>query len=570
MNLTAQQQEVADADGDFLLIACPGSGKTRSAASRVGRLARDGKKVAVCSYTNVGAERIGRVINDDGVVLGPEHFLGTLHGFLLRYVVYPFGKLLEADSQVSVIESSRTVAYQGNNKRRISVDAFRMRPNGSLVLTKRPPYLSSVAREDIVADVKDEVVRHKRELLRQGCASYDDTMLFALLILRRNPEIAKAVAARFDEILLDEAQDTSELQLACVNVLKASGSLRSLVLVGDLEQSIFAFQGASADGCRKLAEDQGLRTVELTQNHRCSQLICDVAAHFCERDEPDEAVGRHAGCAVHPEVLFYPPNEPSKAVERFQERLTEHGGHQSSAAVLARGNALVDELNGDEAPVKVATRPMQLGRAVAALRHGTLTRRLLEQVERIVCYAAWDLEKLGGLDMEERRTLRSAVIRFLQRLPSLDEDLRAWIQQSASLLTDASKEVTDAPAHPGGNVLRSKAEQTGTIARDAFLRPSRPLEAQTVHDIKGEDRDAVMVVIDRPRSQRHGPQASLWESALAGNELDEAQAEERRIAFVALTRAERVCVVALPDDPHGQAAAEVFVSRGFRLAEEAE
>ena len=86
-----------------------------------------------------------------------------------------------------------------------------------------------------------------------------------------------------------------------------------------------------------------------------------------------------------------------------------------------------------------------------------------------------------------------------------------------------------------------------------------------MHDIKGGDRDAVMVVIDRPCSTRHGAQAELWESALAGDEIDAEKAEERRIAFVALTRAERLCVVALPDDDGGRAAANAFVARGFRM-----
>jgi ATP-dependent DNA helicase UvrD/PcrA len=91
------------------------------------------------------------------------------------------------------------------------------------------------------------------------------------------------------------------------------------------------------------------------------------------------------------------------------------------------------------------------------------------------------------------------------------------------------------------------------------------LGAQTVHDTKGEDRDAVMVVIDRPRSRIRGAQVALWESALAGEEIDAEQAEEKRIAFVALTRAERICVVALPDDGRGRVAADAFVAKGFRM-----
>ena len=100
VKLTDQQRAIVDADGNFLLLACPGSGKTRSAAERVAHLtATPGPKVAVCSYTNVGADRLGAVLrNDLRVILGPEHFLGTIHAFLIRYVLAPFGHLFGGDA----------------------------------------------------------------------------------------------------------------------------------------------------------------------------------------------------------------------------------------------------------------------------------------------------------------------------------------------------------------------------------------------------------------------------------------------------------------------------------------
>ena len=113
-------------------------------------------------------------------------------------------------------------------------------------------------------------------------------------------------------------------------------------------------------------------------------------------------------------------------------------------------------------------------------------------------------------------------------------------------------------------MLQSKAEQSGILACDAFVPRPREHEAQTVHDIKGEDRDAVLVVLDRPRSSKRDAQAQLWRSALAGAEIDAEQAEETRIAFVALTRAKQICVVTLPDDDGGREAAEAFLAQGFR------
>jgi superfamily I DNA/RNA helicase len=566
IRLTDPQQALVTADGDFLLIACPGSGKTRTGAARVGALAAAGKKVAVCSYTNVGADRIGTVMSEMGVQLGPEHFIGTLHSFLLKYVVYPFGLTAGCAEGPHLVQSpEKSVAYKGNHKTRVGIDTLRMRPDGTLVLHKRPQHLSHIAHEEIAAAVGGEVMRVKAGLLKAGYVSFDDAMYLALRILREAPELAAALAGRFDEILLDEAQDTSELQLACLDELKSTRRLGSLVLVGDLEQSIFAFSGASADRCQKLADAHELRTEELTQNHRCSQLICNVAVHFCERDSPDQAVGQHAGCMLAPEVILYPSGEPAAAVETFRARLTEHGADPTLAAVLARGNTLVLELNGGEGPVAVAERPMTLGRAVAALRHGTLTRTQLDRVQRIVSYAAWDETVLDRLSVEQREVLRRVSIRFLVGLASLDADLREWIKDAAGQLRQALEPLADPPAHNAGQVLISKATHSGTVAREVFMPEAVELRAQTVHDVKGEDRDAVMVVIDRPRSKRHGAQAELWGSALAGGEIDAKDAEETRIAFVALTRAERICVVAVPDDDGGRAAAEAFVARGFRM-----
>lgn len=565
--LTKQQRAIVEAPGDFLLTACPGSGKTRASAARVGALIEARRKVAICSYTNVGARRIAAVINEMGVQLGPEHFLGTLHSFLLRYVVSPFGKTAGCRAGPHLLESTHhDVAYRGEQGKRVNVHHLRMRPDGTLALTRRPPYLSHVGKEEIAAAVETDALRIKLALRAAGYVSFDDAMHLALEILTRNPVLAAAVAARFDEVLLDEAQDTSELQLACLDELKGTGRLRSLVLVGDLEQSIYAFQGASAEGCSALAQRRGLREIELTQNHRCSQLICNVAVHLCDRQSPDEAVGEHAKCTIAPEVLLYPPENPATAVELFRARLGQHGADPASAAVLARATALVEELNGAHPPVAVGERPMRLGRAVAALRHGTLTRGSLEQVQRIVSHTAWDETVLERLSAEQRQSLREVSVRFLVGLGSLDGDLRVWIQNAARALTDAAASLTGSPKHQGGRVLASKASQSGTVAREAFMPAPRELSAQTVHDVKGEDRDAVMVVIDRPRSKAHSAQAQLWSSALAGEEIAAADAEEKRIAFVAVTRAERICVVALPDDERGRAAAEAFVARGFRIA----
>jgi DNA helicase-2/ATP-dependent DNA helicase PcrA len=256
VTLTDAQRDVVNADGNFLLLACPGSGKTRAAAARVTKIARTRVKVAACSYTNVGAERIASMLEQP---LGPEHFVGTVHMLLLRYVVYPFAYLAGAKRGPELRHGEwPTLTIYGDHKQRIALDAFRFDPAGNVVLADQPRSVKGTP-EEILASVEDEVRARKRGFFtKAGVLSANDAMWVALSLLRGHVQLARAVAGRFDEMLIDEAQDTSELQLACIAELKKAGTLRSLVLIGDLEQSIFSFQGASAAGRRALAEDHDL------------------------------------------------------------------------------------------------------------------------------------------------------------------------------------------------------------------------------------------------------------------------------------------------------------------------
>lgn len=567
VSLTSQQSNVVAAKGNFLLLACPGSGKTRAASARVGRLVGETPtKMAVCSYTNVGAERIGSVLSvDHHVVLGREHFLGTLHTFLLRYVVYPFAHLLGAPAGPFLRDGDNwyEVAVNRDPKKRMRLHKFRRTPDGGLAISKIPYYIRESPKQ-IIASVGAEVISRKEGLFtKAGVMSTDDAMWVAFQILTKRPEIAEVVAGRFDELLLDEAQDTSELQLACLDRLCASAKLGSLVLIGDLEQSIFSFQGASAAGCRQLASDHDLDLVELTENHRCSQRICDVAVHFCSRDKPDKAVGPHAACAISPEVVVYPQKDLPAVMDIFRARLEHHGVDTHHAAVLARRWSVINAINGENTKATVEPRPRVVGRLARALASGTFTRSDVHSAQRLVAYAAWDTENLDGLDDEQLESVRRAAYGFLRDLPVLERDLQTWVKDAAASLDRATKTLVSKPKRSGAQSLRAKAAYAAHQASDVFSAPPVDLTPQTVHDIKGEDREAVMLVIRRTHAGDPTKQLELWEATATGAEIAAEQEEERRVTFVALTRAQRFCLIALPDDSRGRALAKACAKLGF-------
>lgn len=562
MTLTPAQADIVRADGDFLLLACPGSGKTRSAAARVGRLAdTPAMKIAACSYTNVGADRIASMLH---APLGPQHFLGTVHTLLLRYVVYPFAQLLGARQGPEIrVGDWPTLMVHNDHKQRVALDAFRMSPTGELVLPNKP-ISGSGTTEQIIQSVGATVKARKRAFFKAGILSMDDAMWVALRVLRAQPTLTTAIASRFDEILIDEAQDTSELQLASLAELRKSRALASLVLIGDLEQSIFSFQGASAAGCRALAEEHGLREIHLAENHRCSQKICNAAAHFCARDAPDTAVGEHRDCEIDPEVAVYPAAEPMHAINTFRARLQTHGIDTKDSAVLARRRTMVEALAGRTPAVKIQERPARVARIALALQRGTLTRTDVRYLEATLARCAFGEDTaIEGFDDHSRTQLRRAAYVLLARLPRVDGDLRAWIAEAKLALHEGASVLTATPATAAGRLLKSAAAHAGVLARDVFTPPSPDLAAQTVHSIKGEDRDAVLLVIRKPHGADPTRQFELFDAVASGTEITDEAEEERRVTFVALTRARRYCLVALPDTKRGREVAAACGSLGF-------
>lgn len=568
MRLTPKQHEVVDAADNFLLLACPGSGKTRAAAERVSRLVTTtDTKVAICSYTNVGAERMGSVLlNDLDVILEARHFIGTLHSFLLQYVLRPFIQVFGVTNGVQISDDGiKDFAVNGDLKQRVKANAFRYEPDGTLVLPRKPQTVRGTEAsitEQLSARVRD----YKRNLLKSyGLVTSDDAMYLSLRLLTRHPEIAASVATRFDELLLDEAQDTSALQLACLRLLHESRRLKSLVLVGDLEQSIFSFQGASAEGCRTLAKDCGLDEIELSENHRCSQRICNVAALFCARAEPDTAVGPDKDCAIVPEVVLYPHREPESTIDIFRARLHVHEIGSDHAAVLGRRNATVDRLNGVVDIKELRERHLEVGQLAAQVAGGTIDVHGVRRAQRLIAYGAFDVDDLRMLDDEAAAAVRTASYQLLRRLPEPDGNVAELLIGARDALAELLADLVAKPAHTAGRLLPIPRASHDLDAAEIFTPPPPDLHAQTVHSVKGEDRDAIMVVIRKYHGSDPSPQLDLLEAAVGGTSVEPHREEERRVLFVALTRARRYCLVALPDDKRGTAVAAKCAGLGFEL-----
>ena len=565
--VTAEQRLAVFHPGNFLLEACPGSGKTRTIGLRAAWASVDGahRIVAATSYTNVAVEEIQQAAAAASSPISEPHFVGTLHNFLLRYVFYPFGRLVMgctdsprvAFRRYSRSEAERVLVGGGRHRIPIPLSTFEFTADGRLAAVRLPPGVT-LSPEEVTRQGYQQAIRLKAQLAAQGLATPNDSLHYVRLVLERYPEIAAGVAARFGELIVDEAQDTNDIQLRCVRLLQATGTLQSLVLVGDFDQAIYSFSRADPKQCRAFARQCRLETLHLTHNFRSSQEICNVTYRFSTRPRPDAALGPHRAFGVRPEVLRYNPRELEQLRAAFRHRLISLDIAPKDARILVRTSSFADRLNGvparqDSPAVRV------LGAAAMELDNGVRPGIVMVgTTEHLLATFAWGDDFRQQMNYIERRKLRQQTITLLGSLPPLDQSLNDWIAQARVAVLSALQPLTDNPVIAPGRRIRSVAREDRRSARLAFADTlPADMQAHTVHSAKGESYDGILLVADAPRGDRD--HARAW----IASAQTESVAEEIRVAYVALTRARRYLAVALPEACPNEIVS-LYLDRGFR------
>jgi hypothetical protein len=200
---------------------------------------------------------------------------------------------------------------------------------------------------------------------------------------------------------------------------------------------------------------------------------------------------------------------------------------------------------------------------VYAVRNGlTVGRRAMMQIDRVLARSAFGVNDVNELDDKQRWQTRNAAMQLVQTAPSLELDMRAWTAALRVEFATVAGMLAPEPAIAAHRLLRSKSGQEEHIAADVLRSKPQSIIAQTIHDVKGESSGAVLVVIDRARRNGQTSQGDLWSRPLLGVATSDDEAEELRIAFVAMTRARRLCIIALPDNTP-DTTKDAFVSAGF-------
>lgn len=516
---------------NVFLQACPGSGKTTALAGRVSWLRGQGAKVALISFTNVGADEIAAKIHvEHGMMLSGDSYIGTIHAFLQKYVLTPFAhKLTLSDSEVRI--DPREVGRMDPTD--YTTEDYTFSTDGHI----RP----NNPQESVEESTAQAVLEAKLKAARSGVVSANDAIYWSYRVLHEVPGVARALVERFDEIVVDEAQDTTEMQLHCLNQLMHAG-LKSIVLVGDYDQSIYGFNGARRDLCHSMASYWNLRDETLTENYRSSQEICNVAGKLRGTTPPDKAVGPHKNFGIQPQVFFYEPGEEFRIPHIFQQLTVQNGVASASSAILATSNHLAALIRGQRLDL-LPKDLMKLFEVKSAGRGLSLDD--YQSIERLLKRLAFGRE--AARQEVDPLEIRNKVVKLLTMLPAPVADLELWARTAIHLTDILVAELTPNPSSLLGVELEGA---TIGIGAAETINQRGQTRVSTIHGVKGESIDAVALIMNpQSVSQRRygypGPAGVLAERLSNPSTTDLETDEWRRGTYVAMTRARKILAVGI-------------------------
>jgi DNA helicase-2/ATP-dependent DNA helicase PcrA len=279
-----RQWEAFTTEGNCVVLAPPGSGKTKLLTTRMAHDLLTSVPLphgAACiTLTNAAADELRRRVDRLGVLPRPTLSVGTVHAFALRQVLIPFAAMLglpqyaapvfiTASQKTQIIEDSITAVFgrRGDIRfARSTVDVNRQRMATPEQWSRTGPEITEVAR------------RYEDELEQRGLVDFQKLVRLAVEFVEEHAVVRKVLAARYPRLYVDEYQDLAPgldrlVKAMCFNYRTDT----ELFAVGDPDQAILAFTGAQPELLEELARHSMVTPVRLKTNYRCHPEIIAVA-----------------------------------------------------------------------------------------------------------------------------------------------------------------------------------------------------------------------------------------------------------------------------------------------------
>ncbi|SEQ08654.1 ATP-dependent helicase [Neolewinella agarilytica] len=610
-----QRQAAMAIKGPVLVVAGPGSGKTRVLTYRIAHIIEQGAapwEVLALTFTNKAAremkERIEKVVGKRAGNI----WAGTFHSLFARilrveapHIGYP--------SNFTIYDSDDTKSLIGQIIREMNLDKTVYQANAiknrissaksSLITPKLYERNESLLAEDKGAKmplVSKIYAKYVSRCKKAGAMDFDDLLFRLFELFQNHPEVVKKYRQKFKYVLVDEFQDTNTLQYAIVKKLVMyPNSPRNICVVGDDAQSIYAFRGATIQNIldyEKDFADFGIQTFKLEQNYRSTENIVAAANAVIShnRRQIQKKIWSDKGEGEKIRIIHEMDDtqEGKRVADTILELKSRHHLKNEDIAILYRTNAqsrifeeylrrfnlayrvygglsfyqrkevkdliaylrLVVNPNDEEAFRRVINYPKRgigatsVGKVIAlagqqgiplfeALKHVAFpnrTRHAADGFIDIIEQARAKMDKADAYELADTIAKRSGLLDFLRKDTSIEgmgrlENFQALLDGIKSFVEEDT--VIDTETLPDKSLatyLQNIALLTDFDSNEA-KNDTDVITLMSVHAAKGLEFQAVFVV---------GLEEKLFPSWMSMDTM-EGMDEERRLFYVAITRAER-------------------------------
>ncbi len=345
-----QRDAVTYLDGPLLVLAGAGSGKTRVITHKIAHLIQDcgyePRNIAAITFTNKAANemrtRVSELlknVNVNGLVVSTFHSLGM-------NIMRAEARLLGYKPQFSIFDSSDTwkiiseLASSGDKKEIRDIQTKISNWKAAFISPEQAQELANGGEDTVYARVYK---RYQETLRAYQAVDFDDLIHLPVILFKEHPDVLTRWQLKLRYLLVDEYQDTNDCQYQMIKLL---AELRAaFTVVGDDDQAIYAWRGASIENLHNLANDYAnLRVIKLEQNYRSSQRILKVANHLINHNTKVFEKNLWSDHGIGDPIRIFAArddeNEAESAVMKLMAHKFEHRTRFADYAILYRSNHL--------------------------------------------------------------------------------------------------------------------------------------------------------------------------------------------------------------------------------------
>jgi len=345
-----QREAVEHPDGPAVIVAGAGSGKTRVLTYRIAYLIQNGispYSIIAITFTNKAADEMKKRVVDLVGGVGDKMWVSTFHSACVR-ILRREAPRLEIRSSFSIYDAGDSDRLIKACMKELSVDPKRVPPRAvaAAISDAKNKLMDAGLYTDFASNPWERTVakiysEYQRRLTLSSALDFDDLIMRCVEVFDRFPEALNQYQERFTHVLVDEFQDTNHAQARLATLL--AGKWRNIFVVGDADQGIYAFRGATIRNLLDFERDwPDARVITLEQNYRSTQTILNAANAVIENNlmrRPKSLWTQStAGELI---TRYHAQNEHDEAAWVAHEimRLRDQGMALADAAVFYRTNA---------------------------------------------------------------------------------------------------------------------------------------------------------------------------------------------------------------------------------------